>query len=39
VWIADLDTRALAIAHRVDFTFFWPDESRWEGVDFSVMIT
>ncbi|HUK32480.1 MAG TPA: glycoside hydrolase family 15 protein, partial [Vicinamibacterales bacterium] len=36
VWIADLDTQALAVAHHVEFTFYWPDVSRWEGVDFSV---
>ena len=38
VWIADLDTEALAIARHVDFTFYWPDVSRWEGVDFRVLL-
>lgn len=37
VWIADLDIPALAVAHHVDFTFYWPEASRWEGVDFSVL--
>lgn len=37
VWIADLDTLALSIVHHIDFTFFWPDVSRWEGVDYRVL--
>jgi glucoamylase len=37
VWIADLDTQTLSIAHHIDFTFYWPDVSRWEGVDYRVL--
>src|SRR4029077_908468 len=37
VWVADLDTAALAIRHHIDFTFYWPRAGRWEGVDFQVL--
>jgi glucoamylase len=37
VWVADLDTAALAVTHHIDFTFYWPDAGRWEGVDFQVL--
>jgi hypothetical protein len=23
---------------RIDFTFYWPEAGRWEGVDFAVVI-
>jgi len=38
VWIADVDTRTLAAATRIDFTFYWPEADRWEGTDFQVSV-
>jgi glucoamylase len=37
VWVADIDTATLPIRHHIDFTFYWPDAGRWEGVDFQVL--
>lgn len=36
---ADLPVDSLPAGAAVDFTFFWPDEDRWEGEDFRVEIT
>lgn len=33
-----LKAKALAGMARLDFTFFWPRESRWEGQDFHIDI-
>jgi glucoamylase len=38
VHVADLPTADLGIGRRVDFTFYWPDEHRWEGADFCVRV-
>jgi glucoamylase len=38
VHVVDLPTAALRVGSRVDFTFYWPDEPRWEGRDFRVDI-
>ncbi|HEX7940642.1 MAG TPA: glycoside hydrolase family 15 protein, partial [Gemmatimonadaceae bacterium] len=38
VWIADLDTEHLAARAAVDFTLFYPDEQRWEGRDYRVVV-
>jgi glucoamylase len=38
VHVADLETIDLRPGDRVCFTFFWPQEDRWEGVDFFVFI-
>lgn len=37
VYVADLPTAALLTGSRVDFTFYWPETSQWEQVDFAVM--
>ena len=39
VWIADVDTHALAVTRDVSFTFWWPLGNRWEGVDFQTLLT
>ena len=39
VWIAEVDTHALAVTRDVSFTFCWSPENRWEGVDFQVLVT
>jgi glucoamylase len=38
VHVADLPTAHLPTGARVDLTFYWPDENRWEGVDFGVLV-
>jgi len=38
VHVVDLPTAALSVGSGVDFTFYWPDEQRWEGRDFRVDI-
>jgi glucoamylase len=38
VEVADLPADGLAADRRVVFTFYWPQEQRWEGVDFSVEV-
>jgi glucoamylase len=38
VHVADLDTMMLCPGDRVSFTFYWPDEGRWEGTDFFVSV-
>jgi glucoamylase len=38
VHYADLDTHALAPGGEVVFTFYWPEENRWEGTDFTVRV-
>ena len=35
---ADLPTARLHAGARVDFTLYWPDADRWEGVDFCVTV-
>jgi hypothetical protein len=35
---AELPTAALKPGSRVDFTFYWPQASRWEGEDFQVRV-
>ncbi|HET9749197.1 MAG TPA: glucan 1,4-alpha-glucosidase [Casimicrobiaceae bacterium] len=39
VYVADLPTDALVAGSRVDFTFYWRDEQRWDGTDFCVHVT
>ena len=38
VHVSDLGTRDLRCGDRVDFTFYWPEVDRWEGVAFSACI-
>ena len=38
VYIFDMATEALHSGERVDFTFYWPDVSKWEQTDFAVII-
>ncbi len=35
----DLPTASLPVGGQAKFTFFWPAENRWEGVDYSVMVS
>jgi glucoamylase len=34
----DLPTASLPGGSQVAFTFYWPQESRWEGTDYSVIV-
>jgi glucoamylase len=38
VWLADLDTTALAPGGAVEFTLYYPQEDRWEGQDYRVSV-
>ena len=38
VYTLDLPTASLPVGAQVVFTFFWPKENRWEGVDYSVAV-
>jgi glucoamylase len=37
-YILDLPTTSLPAGSKVDFTFYWPQENRWEGKDYSVTV-
>jgi len=37
-YVVDLPTDTLPAGTRIDFTFYWPEAGRWEGVDFAVVI-
>jgi glucoamylase len=39
VHVADLPTAYTMNGTPVQFTFFWPDTDRWEGTNFTVVIT
>jgi glucoamylase len=38
-YVVDLPTASLPAGGQVVFTFFWPAESRWEGVDYVVTVS
>ena len=38
ICVADLPTNKLNPGEQVLFTFYWQNEQRWEGIDFSVTI-
>ena len=38
IYVIDLPTESLPAGRRVDFTFYWPDDDRWEHADFSALI-
>ncbi len=38
VHVADLPTEGLSSGAEVVFTFYWPDDGRWEGADFKVRL-
>lgn len=37
IHVLDLPTKPLA-GQRIDFTFYWPTDSRWEGRNFSIIV-
>jgi glucoamylase len=36
--VLDLPTASLPAGAQVVFTFYWPQENRWEGTDYSVVV-
>jgi glucoamylase len=38
VYVADLPTEALAKGREIVFTFYWPQEQRWEGTNYVVVV-
>jgi glucoamylase len=38
VYVADLPTDRLTAGREIVFTFYWPQEQRWEGVNYSVVV-
>ena len=39
IHILDLPTSSLPAGSQVVFTFYWPQENRWEGKDYTVIVT
>jgi glucoamylase len=37
-YVLDLPTASLPAGGKATFTFYWPEENRWEGTDFSVVV-
>jgi glucoamylase len=37
-YILDLPTASLPAGAQVVFTFYWPQENRWEGTDYTVVV-
>jgi len=37
-YVLDLPTASLPAGSSVVFTFYWPKENRWEGIDYSVVV-
>jgi glucoamylase len=38
VYAVDIPTEKLTVGRELVFTFFWPTEQRWEGVDYRVKV-
>jgi glucoamylase len=38
IYTLDLPTASLDVGSEVVFTFYWPQENRWEGKDYSVTV-
>jgi glucoamylase len=38
VYAVDLPTQRLCVGREIVFTFFWPFEQRWEGINYSVTV-
>jgi len=38
VHLADIATAELPAGAEVKFTFYWPDQSRWEGSDYAIKV-
>ncbi len=38
IYTLSLPTASLPVGGQVVFTFFWPEENRWEGTDYTVTV-
>jgi glucoamylase len=38
LWFADFPTKTMSIGFVIEFTFFWKNEQRWEGKNYSVVV-
>ena len=38
IYTLDLPTASLPVGGKAVFTFYWPKEDRWEGVDYTVVV-
>lgn len=38
IYTLNLPTASLPVGGQVVFTFFWPDQNRWEGTDYQVIV-
>ncbi|HEV3510514.1 MAG TPA: glucan 1,4-alpha-glucosidase [Candidatus Sulfotelmatobacter sp.] len=38
IYTLNLPTASLPVGGQVVFTFFWPDQNRWEGTDYRVIV-
>jgi len=38
VFVTDLPTDQLAVGREIVFTFYWPQEQRWEGANYTVRV-
>jgi glucoamylase len=38
VYAIDLPTEKLEVGREIVFTFYWPDENRWEGMDYKISV-
>jgi glucoamylase len=39
LWFADFPTKTMAADAMIEFTFFWKNEQRWEGKNYSVAVS
>jgi glucoamylase len=37
-YVVDLSTERLSVGSEIVFTLYWPQEERWEGTDYSVVV-
>jgi len=38
IYVIDLPTHNLTTGRKTVFTFYWPDQQRWEGLDYSIVV-
>jgi glucoamylase len=38
VFVADLPSGSLAVGREIVFTLYWPQEQRWEGVNYTIVV-
>ena len=38
IFVADLPSDPLEVGHEIVFTFYWPQEQRWEGTNYMIVV-